>query len=125
MKEIAFTLLCLLPILMCTQSKSPAAISVEQDLFTTAQRPGVACFRIPALVTAANGDLIAAIDERVPACNDLGDNPNINIVIRRSQDNGNTWSAIETVADYPPGQSASDPSMIVDAITREIFLFYN
>jgi len=125
MKEIAIAILCLTPLLMCTQSKPIPGISVEQDLFSTALRPGVACFRIPALVTAPNGDLVAAIDERVPSCNDLGNNPDINIVIRRSQDNGNTWSAIETVADYPPGQSASDPSMIVDAITREIFLFYN
>lgn len=38
----------------------------------------------------------------------------INIAIRRSSDNGNSWSAIETIVDYPMGKSASDPSMIVD-----------
>jgi sialidase-1 len=46
-------------------------------------------------------------------------------VIRRSSDNGKTWSAIEKIVDFPLGKSASDPSMIVDAITNEIFLFYN
>ncbi|MBN1349577.1 exo-alpha-sialidase [candidate division KSB1 bacterium] len=127
MKEILLTLLFLIPLCMCMQSKPKIAtgISVQQDLFNTALRPGVACFRIPALVTAPNGDLVAAIDERVPSCNDLGKNPNINIVIRRSQDDGSTWSEIETVADYPSGQSASDPSMIVDEVTGEILLFYN
>jgi len=95
------------------------------DLFNSSMRDSVACFRIPALVTAPNGDLIATIDERVPSCADLGKNKNINIVMRRSQDQGNTWSAIEIVADYPFGKSASDPSMIVDEVTKEIFLFYN
>ena len=32
---------------------------------------------------------------------------------------------IETIVDYPFGKSASDPSMIVDKISNQIFLFYN
>lgn len=97
----------------------------RQDLFNTSMKAGVACYRIPSIVTAPNGDLIAAIDERVSSSDDLGENKDINIVIRRSCDNGSTWSPIETVADYPLGQSASDPSMIVDRQTKEVFLFYN
>jgi sialidase-1 len=96
-----------------------------QTLFTATMRQDVACYRIPAIVTAPNGDLIAAIDERVPSCDDLKFSRDINIVIRRSEDNGATWSEIETIVDYPLGESASDPSMIVDAVTGEIFLFYN
>jgi sialidase-1 len=96
-----------------------------QDLFNSTTRDGVACYRIPALVTAPNGDLIAAIDERVPSCADLRGNRDINIVARRSDDGGRTWSEIETVSDFPDGESASDPSMIVDEVTGEIFLFYN
>lgn len=96
-----------------------------QDLFNKSMRDSVSCFRIPSIVTAPNGDLIAAIDERIPSCGDLKWSKNINIVIRRSPDNGKTWSDIEMVVDFPWGQSASDPSMIVDQITGEIFLFYN
>jgi sialidase-1 len=96
-----------------------------QDLFNTSMDENVACYRIPAIVTAPNGDLIAAIDERVPGCGDIKWSKDINIILRRSSDNGKTWSAIETVVDFPFGKSASDPSMIVDAITNEIFLFYN
>ncbi len=95
------------------------------NLFDAKQKTNVACYRIPAMVTALNGDLIAAIDERVPSCSDLRSNRDINIVIRRSTDNGITWSAIETVVDYPNGKSASDPSMIVDTTTGAIFLFFN
>ena len=96
-----------------------------QDLFNTSMNDTVSCYRIPALITAPNGDLIAAIDERIPSCNDLRGSDDINIVIRRSNTNGKTWGPIETVMNFPLGQSASDPSLIVDKITKEIFLFYN
>ena len=98
---------------------------VYKDLFNAKMNEGVKCYRIPAIVTATNGDLIAAIDERVPSCGDLKWSKDINIVLRRSADNGKSWSEIETVVNFPYGKSASDPSMIVDNITKEIFLFYN
>ena len=96
-----------------------------KNLFNAKVRVGVSCYRIPAIITATNGDLVAAIDERVPSCGDLKWSKDINIVIRRSVDNGDSWSEIETVVDYPLGKSASDPSMIVDKVTGAIFLFFN
>lgn len=96
-----------------------------QNLFDASSKDSISCYRIPAIVTAPNGDVIVAIDERVPSCGDLKWSNDINIVIRRSTDNGITWSNIETVVDFPLGKSASDPSMIVDKITNNIFLFYN
>ena len=96
-----------------------------EELFGSSSDRDASCYRIPALVTATNGDLIAAIDERVSSCSDLRSNDNINIVIRRSIDNGQSWSDIETIIDFPIGQSASDPSMIVDKKNNQIFLFYN
>ena len=95
------------------------------SIFDTSMKKGISCYRIPSLVTTPNGNLIAVMDERVPHCGDLHLNKEINIVSRRSSDNGNTWLPIETVIDYPFGQSASDPSMIVDKKTKEIFLFFN
>jgi sialidase-1 len=98
---------------------------VFQNLFNAKNQEGVACYRIPAIITAPNGDLIASIDERVLGCGDLKSSKDINIVQRRSTDNGKTWSEIETVVNLPFGQSASDPSTIVDKVTGEIILFYN
>lgn len=98
---------------------------VFQDLFNTSMNTNVKCYRIPAIVTAPNGDIIAAIDERVLDCGDIKINKDINIIMRRSSDNGKTWSDIETVVNLPYGESVSDPSMIVDKITNEIFMFYN
>ena len=96
-----------------------------KDLFNAENNPEVSCYRIPSIITATNGDLIAAIDERVPSCGDLKWSRDINIVIRKSSDNGKTWGKIEKILDYPLGQSASDPSMILDKQTNTIFLFYN
>ena len=96
-----------------------------KNLFDSNMSSGVSCYRIPAIITAPNGDIVAAIDERVLSCGDLKWNKDINIVIRRSVDNGDSWSEIETVVDYPLGKSASDPSMIVDRVTGTIFMFFN
>jgi len=102
-----------------------AGLVTNQDLFNTSMRDGVACYRIPALNTAVNGDLVAVMDERVASCADLGGNKDINIVGRRSSDGGMTWSDLETIVDHEFGKSASDPSLIVDRETGELFLFYN
>lgn len=108
-----------------TNSTGEKGISDFQDLFVAAENSDVECYRIPAIVTAPNGDLIAAIDERIPGCADLRGSRDINIVLRRSMDNGDSWTDIQTVVDFPDGKSASDPSMIADEETGDLFLFYN
>lgn len=96
-----------------------------QVLFAPGKEKNIACYRIPALVTSPDGDLIAVCDQRVPTCADLNGNRDINIVMRTSPDNGENWSEIRTIVDYPEGRSASDPSMITDRLTGTIFLFFN
>ena len=128
MKKIFISLLLITTIGVSAQKetyKIADGVITHQELFNASMVEGVSCFRIPAIVTAPNGDLIAAIDERVPNCGDLNRSGDINIVVRRSADNGKTWSGIETVVNFPLGLSASDPSMIVDRDTKEIILFYN
>ena len=102
-------------------------ISRQKLFFVDAQDTSraVSCYRIPAITTAPDGSLIAAIDERVPSCGDLKWSRDINIVIRRSTDGGRTWGPVERVADFPDGQSASDPSLITDTVSGTVFLFYN
>ena len=128
LKKINIFILLLLAILSC---KSPKKNLSDKDtiqfinLFSTDSNQDVSCYRIPSLIMAQNGDLIAAIDERKINCGDLRTNKDINIVIRRSEDNGVTWSEIKTIVDLPLGESASDPSMILDETTEKIFLFFN
>ena len=94
---------------------------IFQDLFND-QDPNISCYRIPSLATAPNGNLLAVIDERVESCGDLRHNRNINIVMKSSSDNGNTWSNVKRIIDYPLGQSASDPSIIGKPYFFAIFL---
>lgn len=81
-------------------------------------------YRIPALITATNGDLVAVCDKREDS-SDLGSSMDIDIVFRRSTDNGASWSSEGTIAGFGHGHPASDASLVLDRETGEIFCFYN
>lgn len=83
------------------------------------------CYRIPALCEAPDGSLLAVADQRVPSCGDLLYNPNINLVLRKSTDQGQSWSPLRVIVDFPDGISASDPSFIVDKQEGKVFLLFN
>ncbi len=97
----------------------------DLKLFDASTNSKVACYRIPSIATAPNGDLVAVATQRVPSCNDMDANRNINLVLRRSTDNGATWTTMKTLVDYPDGESIDDPSIIVDKVTDDVFLFFN
>lgn len=83
-------------------------------------------YRIPAIIRLANGDLLAFAEGRV---NDAGDFGDINIVLKRSKDQGKTWGPISTVVDYDKLQ-AGNPAPVIDLLDPKfpkgrIFLFYN
>src|SRR5438034_106270 len=65
---------------------------------------GYACFRIPAMVTTAKGALLAAADGRISGCGDIP-NP-LDLVLKRSLDNGRTWTRLQVIADY--GKNTND-----------------
>ena len=119
MKRILFVFL--FPLLIFSQ-KSDLKF---YEVFSKSQNSKVSCYRIPSIITTDKGTIIAAADERVSSCNDLKSNRDINIVIRTSNDEGKSWSSINRLVDYPFGESASDPSMIFDKKTKQIYLFYN
>jgi len=101
-------------------------ILASERLFLSEGNPNtVSCYRIPTICTAPNGTLIAACDQRIPSSSDINSNTNINTVIRRSTDNGLTWLPMQVVVDLPGTQGTSDPSLVVDTITKTVFLLYN
>lgn len=67
-------------------------------------------YRIPAMVTAADGTLVAAIDQRKTTAADYGD---IDLMVRRSEDKGETWSEPIMLTDLPAG--GSNHSFIIDS----------
>jgi len=82
-------------------------------------------FRIPAIITAKNGDLIAVIDARRNTTRDLQHTRNIDIAYKISTDNGDNWSEIKFMTDFPDGEVGSDASLILERTTGKIFCFYN
>ena len=89
---------------------------------------GVHTYRIPALTTSAKGTLLAVYDMRRQKGRDLqGD---IDIGLSRSTDGGQSWEPVRNIMDMgeygglPEDQNGcSDPGIIVDRETGEIFCF--
>ncbi|TAN13049.1 MAG: exo-alpha-sialidase [Chitinophagaceae bacterium] len=87
---------------------------------------GYKSFRIPAIIKAPNGDLLAFCEGRVNGGADFG---HVNIVMKRSKDHGKSWSALQIVATNDSLQ-AGNAAPVVDLTDPayphgRIFLFYN
>ncbi|MBP5770399.1 MAG: exo-alpha-sialidase [Bacteroidaceae bacterium] len=66
---------------------------------------GSRVYRIPAMVVADDGSIVVACDKRYDSHTDIGNGHVIDIVIRRSTDGGQTWSAPVVIAK---GQGSAD-----------------
>ena len=95
-----------------------AAPFVEDNVLFQQKTDGYSCFRIPAVVRAANGTVVAFAEGRVADCGDDGD---IDIVLRRSSDGGKTWGPLQVVSDGNGG-THGNPVPIVDNRTGRIVL---
>ena len=89
---------------------------------------GVHTYRIPALATSARGTLLAVYDMRRRRSKDLQED--IDIGLLRSTDGGQTWGAQQVIMDIGTFRGmpqevngCSDPGIIVDPETGEIFVF--
>lgn len=75
-------------------------------------------YRIPALVTTTKGTLLAFCEGRKNASHDAGD---IDLLLRRSADNGRTWTSSQVVWDDGTN-TCGNPGPIVDHQTGVIWL---
>jgi len=93
------------------------------DVFQSGQ-DGYPVFRIPAIVKAANGDLLAYCEARTG-----GDASEIDLVQKRSTDGGETWGALQViqesedfrqvVGDPKTEISVGNPAPVVDLLDPE------
>jgi sialidase-1 len=76
------------------------------------------CFRIPAVVVAKDGSILAFAEARKKSCSDTG---NIDIVMKKSTDNGASWSNLIVI--WNDGQNVcGNPAPVVDAKTGTVHL---
>ncbi|MGW5195054.1 exo-alpha-sialidase [Kribbella sp. NPDC004138] len=103
----------------------PAAqAAVTQTVLFDKGDAGFGCYRIPAIVKTKAGTLLAFAEARRAWC---ADSQEIDLVMRRSEDDGRTWSATQTVlsgTDTDPNAVATrgNPAPIVDYETGRIVL---
>ena len=70
---------------------------------------GYACYRIPALIKTKQGTLLAFAEGRKNNCTDEGD---IDLIVKRSSDNGKTWGRLKPT-------SLVNPNSGTDAVTLQ------
>ena len=114
-----------------------AKITEKKEVFLSGvngglNKDGINTYRIPALLKTDKGTLIAGADERRLHFSDWGD---IGMVIRRSQDNGQTWGdriTISNLRDNPEARDKTAPSplnidmvLVQDSETKRIFSVYD
>jgi sialidase-1 len=88
-----FVILCAL----CSTALPAAPVLEKQDLFTVGDDPAFKIYHIPGIVVTAKGTVLAWCEAR----RDGSDWDDIKILLRRSADEGKTWSAPQSIVDVP------------------------
>ena len=91
----------------------------EQVLFTSGQDE-YHSYRIPALAVAVDGTLLAFCEGRIESARDDAE---IQIVLRRSGDNGSTWGEIQVITS-DDGHTVGNPCVVVDRSTGSVWLAF-
>ena len=98
----------------------PAAKFMQQEPLFDAGQAGYSLYRIPALAVSKRGTVLAFCEGRKDG---WGDACLIHEMLRRSHDNGKTWSPTQTVVQQD-GMTCGNPCPIVDKTTGTIFLLF-
>ncbi len=93
------------------------AQSAPVDVFRSGEG-GYHTYRIPALIVSSKGTLLAFCEGRLGSASDAG---NIDLLLRRSFDNGRTWEPVQKVADFGV-DTVGNPAPVVERSTGAILL---
>lgn len=107
-------------LLTLTWESAPASQPALTDVFESG-RDGYHTFRIPALIVAKNGDLLAFCEGRKSSRADHGD---VDLVMRRSRDAGKTWGPVRLIHEEGGDAQVTigNPCPVVDSATGDILL---
>ena len=105
---------------------TPYSLFAQESMVFEGGKEGHAIYRIPAIISLPTHELVAFAEGRVNGYDDFGD---INLVMKRSTDQGKTWSALKTLVDYDSLQ-AGNPAPVMDLFDPNypegvVYLFYN
>jgi sialidase-1 len=97
---------------------APSARAVEKTDVFVSGRDGYHTYRIPAMLRLENGALLAFCEGRKNSNVDIGD---IDLLVKRSTDEGRTWSAAQVIWSDGPN-TCGNPCPVVDRATGTIWL---
>ena len=100
----------LLALLSCVTVQAAEPLLTKQDLFVSGEDPAYNVYHIPGIVVTAKGTVLAWCEARKRPSG-VSDWDDIRILLRRSTDEGKTWSAPKSIADVP-GPKAKNPSAL-------------
>ncbi len=109
---LSFSLLLSFIFLMCYGSES-----LRKRIFVSGTH-GYNTYRIPALINTEKGTILAFCEGRKNSRSDSGD---IDIILRLSNDNGETWSSQQIIWD-DSNNTCGNPCPIYDRVTGQIHL---
>ncbi len=92
----------------------------KTDVFVNGKE-GYFSFRIPSLITTQKGTLLAICEGRKNSLNDHGD---IDLILKRSTDHGQTWGPIELIHEEGKGKEVTigNPCPVIDQKTGVIWM---
>ncbi|MBM3797196.1 MAG: exo-alpha-sialidase [Acidobacteria bacterium] len=95
----------------------------QVDVFRAGEG-GYHSYRIPTIVTAADGSLIVFAEARKDNRGDPGYG-DIDLALRRSTDRGKTWSPMQVLDDPGVKWAASNPTPVLDRNTKRLWVLFN
>ena len=104
--------------LLVASFTSTSALATQDPAVYTSGENGYDTFRIPALIEAGDGTLLAFAEGRRNGRGDAGD---IDLVLRRSNDGGATWSELEVIWDDGVN-TCGNPCPVLDSSDGTIHL---
>ena len=108
-------------VVVLTAATAVRADGLSQTTVFSAGEEDYFGFRIPTILLAGNGDLLAIAEGRV---NSLADQGDIDLVMKRSTDDGATWGPLQIIRGEGTN-TAGNPAPVLDKSTGRLHLLYS